>query len=218
MRAREIPKSYRNLTGNVISIRDGASRAFESGLEKDYLTLIDMDIFVARYQEQPVTIDYRSASGRKLTYTPDVLVVHRTDISVGPQETWLVEVKWREDIFKDWKKLKPKFKAARLFALKRGWRFKIITEKEIQTPQLFNAMFLKRYATLQSAPELEDKILGTALSMEDWTVNDLLNEITHDKWEKAKYIPYLWRLIFQRVIDTDLTEQLTMDTTIWAAR
>src|SRR5437868_5438583 len=98
MPSRKIPPSRRSLTGLVASQKSprlslvpspparpsqlGAGqpqpqtrmKGFESSLERDFFILLDFDLNVDRYEEQPVRIEYRDGDGRLRTYTPDVLV------------------------------------------------------------------------------------------------------------------------------------------------
>lgn len=215
MKARKVPKSYRNLTGNVTSIKSGQAIAFESGLESDFYALLDMDIYVTSFQDQPVKIEYIDAAGTKRHYTPDTLVVHRTDIDGGPQETWLCEVKYRNDLFEDWKKLKPKFKAARAFAKKRGWVFKVVTEVEIRTPALWNAKFLKVFKKYPFNDEMESRVQYEVQVQKLATVRKILEGISNEKWEQAKYTPYLWKRIGDRSIAADLDVKLSMNSPVW---
>ncbi|MDW7645230.1 MAG: TnsA endonuclease N-terminal domain-containing protein [Desulfuromonadales bacterium] len=130
MPVRKIPKNYRNITGRI-AVSDGSEpKGFESSLERDFLILLDFDITVVRFEEQPATISYNDQEGRARTYTPDVLAFYRTDIPFSRKRVpCLFEVKYREDLKKGWKEFRPKFKAAIRYAKKRGWKFKIITER-----------------------------------------------------------------------------------------
>lgn len=57
----------------------------------------------------------------------------------------LYEVKYREELRRDWAKLRPRFRAAHRFARGHGWKFRLITDYEIRTPLLWNAKFLLPY-------------------------------------------------------------------------
>lgn len=131
---RKIKASYTSLRGIVTGNKNETSNSFESSLERDYLLLLEFDHLVDEYVEQPVEIFFEN-NGSQRHYTPDVLVYYRNDIEVANQFTpLLVEIKYRKDLWEDWKNLKPKFSAAVKYASSKGWRFKILTEKEIRTP------------------------------------------------------------------------------------
>ncbi|HXE97278.1 MAG TPA: Tn7 transposase TnsA N-terminal domain-containing protein, partial [Dongiaceae bacterium] len=133
--ARRIPKNYRNVTGVVASTADTPSVGFESTLENDFYQLLRFDLYVRRFKEQPVKIQFTDSAGKARSYTPDVLVTFREDLRPAiNMKPWLCEVKYRDDLRENWQVYRPKFKAAIKYARKHGWRFRIITEKEVHTP------------------------------------------------------------------------------------
>jgi len=80
MPVRKIPKSYRSVTGLIVSKKNQRMSGFESSLERDSICLLEFDLNVDYYEEQPVTIDYIDREGKEHTYTPDVFVSYRRDI------------------------------------------------------------------------------------------------------------------------------------------
>ena len=105
MVARVIPMNYRNITGSVSLKQTKQSRtsiAFESSLERDFISLLDASDDVISIEEQPVTIRYTLPNEqRSRTYTPDTLFTHKSGSKV------LCEVKYRTDLFEHWTILKP---------------------------------------------------------------------------------------------------------------
>jgi TnsA endonuclease N terminal len=143
---RIISRNSRSLTGKVIDFRRQSAVAFESALERDLYVLLDFDAAVAQFEEQPVTIPYRDPAGVSRTYTPDVLVYYHVGLTdQQDRQPVLYEVKYRDDLRANWGDYKPKFKAARRYAREQGWAFRLITEREIRTPYLKNAKFLRAY-------------------------------------------------------------------------
>lgn len=55
----------------------------ESILEEDFLTLLEFDRTVDRYEVQPVTVQYTDAEGKPRHYTLDVLIHYRPAEEVG---------------------------------------------------------------------------------------------------------------------------------------
>ncbi len=135
MVARTIPKNYRNVTGRLASGKNQRLVGFESTLEKDFLLLLELDREVSGFEEQPVTIRYRDLDGRLRRYTPDVLVHFRASMTMPAlSETvpsLLCEVKYRDDLRQHWADYRPKFKVAWRYARQQGWRFRLITEREV---------------------------------------------------------------------------------------
>lgn len=137
MPIRKIPKNYRNITGIAPHNKAVGAAAYESSLERDFLTLLAFNQDVQRFEVQPLAIEWFDTAGKRHVYTPDVLVHYQCDVIV-------YEVKYRSDLRENWQQLKPKFQAALRFCKQNGWRFKLITEVEIHTDFLRNARFLLR--------------------------------------------------------------------------
>src|SRR3989454_591139 len=146
MPVRSIPQNSRSLTGKIIDSRRHTAVAFESALERDLYILLDFDPSVAHFEEQPVTIAYQDPVGVNRRYTPDVLV-HYIPALRGQWDprSVLYEIKYRDDLRTHWHEYRAKFKAARRYARSQGWVFQLITEREIRTPYLKNAKFLRQY-------------------------------------------------------------------------
>lgn len=214
MPIRKIPKNYRNVTGINIGIKAQGFAAFESTLERDFITLLEFSSNVSHYEVQPVVVCWTDHLGKPRKYTPDTLV-HFIDGS-----TMLYEVKYRTDIKLNWQELKPKFKAALQFCKTQNWRFKIITEKEIRTTYLSNAKFLLPY--IHQAPqyhyyEQHQSILIQKLDeLGHITPKQLLGYLSEDPWHQAQALPALWYLVGKGQIQTNLDEALTMDSVIWS--
>ena len=216
MPVRKIPRNYQNITGRIAKHDGSTSAAFESSLEKDFYTLIDFDLNVDRFEEQPVTIEYTDSSGKLRKYTPDVLVLFRKDIVPAcNMKPWLCEIKYSDDIIQNISNYEPKFKAAKAYAQKRGWQFKIMTEHEIRTPFLENVKFLRGYRKIPSVEENTKLILDALHEMRETDPETLLLAIYEDKWRRAELMPYLWKLLSNRQIGVDLKLKLTMKSRIW---
>jgi hypothetical protein len=189
---------------------------FESALERDFLLLLDFDRTVVRYEEQPVTIEYRDAAGKGHTYTPDVLVYYRQDARDDTRPL-LCEVKYRADLFANWQEIKPKVRAGRAYARARGWRFKIITECEVRTPYLDNARFLRQYRRIKASADDMRLLLNALSEMHEADPESVLATVHHDKIRRAELLPILWHLLAGGQIEADLTQPLTMRTRIRVA-
>ena len=205
MPVRKIPKNYRNITGMAAHSKSVGCAAYESSLERDFLSLLEFCPDVIRFEVQPVSIEWFDDSGKKHMYTPDVLVHYKP--SRQPVTTILYEVKYRSDLRKNWSVLQPKFKAARAFCRQKGWMFKLVTEVEIHTVYLQNVRFLLPYILDQKLKELK-----TA------TPRELVAAIFQDEWNQAKILPVLWYLVAVGEIGADLNLPLTMNSTLWRKR
>ncbi|MEE4379879.1 MAG: TnsA endonuclease N-terminal domain-containing protein [Candidatus Competibacteraceae bacterium] len=208
--------NYLSVTGRVPSQKMARLVAYESPLERDFYLMLEFDRGVDYYEEQPLAISYQHPTVGKRTYTPDVLVRYFKDKSLGgPRAPELFEIKPRDELRRNWTDFKPKFKAARRYARKKGWRFIIVTEREIRTPYLDNAKFLMRYIHDQPNYERENVLLEMMADLRESDPETLIAAIFSDRMNKARLIPSLWRLIGCRAIGVDLTRPLTMQSRIW---
>ena len=205
--------NYRNVTGVFPSLKSIGSGAFESTLERDFLTILDFDYEVNNFEVQPVKIEYMDEFAKKRTYTPDVLVQNRSNHSGDPKYT-LYEVKHRKDLKEKWAELRPKFKVALHFAKTKGWNFKIITDLEIRRPYLENIKFLRRYDIPIEDHRMETarQILG---NLREITPEILAVALAQDFSNRAETIFLVWQMLARGYIIADLTEPLSMNTPIW---
>lgn len=210
MVARAIPKSYRNVTGRLASAKNRNPIGFESTLEKDFFLLLEFDRRVESFEEQPVTISYRSPEGRLCRYTPDVLVRYQPVLVGDPRESpALCEIKYRGDLREHGAEYRPKFTAARRYARDRGWRFRVVTEREIRTPRLTNIRFLLRYRSIQVDDTDRDALLA-ALREHGATLPDaLLRQARLDPLRHTAALATLWHLVATDQIEVDLDRLLT---------
>ncbi|MGA9995652.1 MAG: TnsA endonuclease N-terminal domain-containing protein [Pyrinomonadaceae bacterium] len=219
MPVRKIPKSYRNVTGLTATEKSGEMAGYESRLEHECQKLLNFNTNVLKYEEQPVTIYFTGDDGKRHRYTPDILIHYRKDIA--PAKYWkplLAEVKWRTNLFKDWRNLKPKFLAARNYVRERGSEFVIITDKEIKIPYLTNATFLlmfRRFPVIESHSNL---LLQALDEFRETDPETLLQSISKDRDEISRLLPTLWQLVGNHAVGANLDSILTMRSRIWSIR
>lgn len=217
MPERKIPKNYRNVTGIAASDKAVGSAGFESTLERDLLQILEFDIYVDRLEVQPVQIHWADSNGKSRIYTPDVFVQYRRDIAPAKHMRHLLcEVKYREDLRKNWADLYPKFRAAIRYAKERDWRFKIFTENEIRSDYLGNAKFLLPFKQHPANEDYQRLLLDRLQEMREADPDSLTKAIFQDRWKRAELLPTLWHLIAIRRIGMDLGLPLTMATRIWS--
>jgi hypothetical protein len=213
MPVRKIKPSYMVVTGTVMSQKNAYSSDFEGSNEWQYLIILEFDWNneIESFEVQPLKILYgETKRGQQREYTPDILIYYRDG-----RPPHLIEVKSRKYILKNWKELKPKFRAAIHYAKLHGMRFKIISDKEIFTPFLDNARFLRSYKTLQPQKEDSDLLIHEINKTGQTTPNALLKNVTNDIWRQAALIPTLWYLIANRRIGVDINCKIHMESPIW---
>ncbi len=214
---RKIKTSQRSLRGKILSNKDNQVHDFESSLERDFIEMLEFDSNVDRYVEQPITIEYRE-NGVLKNYTPDFLVYYRRDIA--PANTYsplLCEIKYSQEIKRKGKELEIRFKSAEEFARNKGWRFRVLTEKEIRTEYLQNIKFLGYYKDPKYT-DINDfsLILSKISSLRVSTPTELILASTRCEDKKPELLFTLWHMIANGFIACDLTNKLTMKTEIWA--
>ena len=213
MPVRKIKPSYTVVTGSISSNNAENHSEFEGPLEWQFLILLEFDWNneIDRYETQPVKISYRDKqTNRQRSYTPDVLVHYRDN-----RPPCLFEVKPRYYLFKKWNELRPKLRAGIHYAATNNMCFKIITDKEIFTPFLDNARFLRSFKFLSQSDADIQLLMHAITQTGPTTPNSLLKSITNDIWRQAELIPSLWNLIANRQIGTDIHVKLHMESPIY---
>ncbi|MEO8761351.1 MAG: TnsA endonuclease N-terminal domain-containing protein [Bacteroidia bacterium] len=215
-KVRQIGPGQGSLRGQIHSVKNETSNDFESALERDYFSLLEFDSNVETYIEQPVEIKYEF-EGKTRHYTPDVLIYYSEnrggEIVRCPL---LVEVKYRDNIRKKWKEYKPKFRAGISYALEKGWKFKIITEREIRTSYLENVKFLLSYKSNEYI-DFNDKQLLMKWMTKLGKTNpaELTMAAAWDKNKQAELLYCLWHLVSTMNIGCDLHKPLNMKSELW---
>jgi TnsA endonuclease N terminal len=127
---RVIPRSRRSVTGYQ-TFRRQHSIQYESTLERDFIVRQEFDLAVAQVISQPCRIPFTTPSGRQSHYTPDFLVVFKTNSAPPSLQTkpLLIEVKPEADWRRHWREWLGKWKAARRYAESQGWRFRIMDDR-----------------------------------------------------------------------------------------
>lgn len=207
---RRIGTSRRCLTGRV-SLADGGAADFESSLERDWLLALDFDPSVQTIQIQPFSLQYEH-EGSMRRYTPDV---QADFVSAAGGETVVYEIKPWEELHANWLSYRPRFKAAVCYCRRRGWRFKIMTERQVRTALLENAKFLRRYRGLPEQDLFVQQLMYTMRALGKTTPQTLLAASYWTEEARMTALPMLWKLIATRRLATDLKKPLTMSAPIW---
>ena len=213
MPIRKIPIGNRAVTG--LHARSGAR--YESSLERDFFEMMVADPTVAKVEEQPVRISYTTEEGHRRRYTPDALVTFRPDIVTGAVAIPLLcEVKYRDEYRRKFSQLKERFKVARSYARAQGWRFRVVTDREIRTGRFANQRFLSGFSNRTPNAEQAQILLAELHAMGNATPALLLAARSPDPWAQAELLPMLWWLIAHGKILVDLSQPLSMSSKISA--
>lgn len=208
---RALRTSRRCLTGRI-ALFAGGSATFESSLERDWLIALDFDPSVVAIRVQPFSIYYDDGERRR-RYTPDILT--EVVLPNGKRATTVYEIKPLEDLRNEWHLYRVRFKAAVRHCRSKGWRFKIVTEREIRTPYVDNARFLRRYRAIHEQPQVAQQLFYTLRALGETTPQALLAAAYLTDEKRMGALPELWRLIAVREVRAILNEPLTMLSPIW---
>lgn len=213
---RKIGLGRRALAGLMPTAKGHLERLarFESSLERDFFVLLEFNGDVIRWDPQPIRLEVPE-TGRN--YVPDVLVSFvGPSGDIGQPERVLYEVKYRDELRRHWPVYRARFRAARRYARAQGWKFRIITEREIRGGGLlWNAKFLLPY--LYDEVEAAEWILltQTIKRLGTTTPSKVLDACAKDTWERARLLNALWHMVACRDVATDLRVRLTMNSAIW---
>lgn len=192
------------------------AQPFESTLERDLMYLLKFDSTVDRFVSQPVKIKYVDQANLDHSYTPDILIYHRKDTKEGRRKkNILAEVKYRDDLCKNFREYHPKFRAAMKYAKSKGWIFKVYTEENIRTPYLENAKFLTPYINYEIDQNILMEVMKRMTDLGESTPQALVASFFSDKWNQAGLLPVLWHLVARKHIGANLLLPLTMTSCIW---
>lgn len=215
MPVRKIKASYSSLTGTFISRKMNRAIAWESALERDLYYLLEFDPAVTAYEEQPIIFHEKGKS-----YTPDCLVTVSEDSEVFPSLAVgknIIEVKYRQDLFKQWKKLKPKFKMAIKAGRKENFKFKLLTDHEIKGTKLTNIKKIEHHMRHETDKENEIReMLKLEMgSLKLCSINELLSSCLKSRENQISAIPVVWRMIGEKSLGIDLNRNITFDSQVW---
>ena len=122
---RKIPPKRKSFSGYVPFPEFGRIVWYESLLEQAFLLALRHLVPLPGVLEQPMALRLRALGFKGKKYTPDFLV---WTSEIRPT---LIEVKYEEDLKKDWTTIKPKLMAARRYARWRGWGFRLVTDRHL---------------------------------------------------------------------------------------
>lgn len=196
--ARRIKSTTRSLSG-VFAFR-GEGVAFESLLERDFLSRMEFRRDVLAVVSQPVQLDFIARNGRTYTYTPDFLVYFHSSSGISPM---LVEVKPAENWRENWRDFLPKWKAAWRYAKEQGWRFHIYDESRIRGQSLKNIQYLERFKIADYSDVDLESLIRTVAFKGIASVEYLL--ALHFQGAAALGRSHVFHLIATRQLDCDIT-------------
>jgi hypothetical protein len=215
---RKIGYTYFSQSG-YFSFRGQKEIAFESRLEKDFLTSFAFSERVLDIEEQPFTLTYTNSDGKESVYTPDFMVTFRPEtMEVTPlSKPMIVEVKPREILKKDFCIFKERFRAMISYCQKNDMIFKIYDESRIHTPYFKNITQILRYRRYSYDPIERDTILNYVQAAGQATVGLIPEIFGGTDLDKAEIIGHVHHLLATKQLSADLTRPLNSHTEIWVS-
>ena len=215
MPVRDIKATYSSLTGKFASRKMKRFISWESALERDFYYLAEYDPSIVMIEEQPIV--FRSGTR---TYTPDALIELNAPSYIFPRLRIglnVVELKYREDLHKNWKKYEPKFKLAIRECNAKRWRFKILTDMEVRGTVLENVKMIEHHMRRESEKEneLRELLINELNKFGICDINSLLSACFRSKTNQLNAIPVLWRLIGEHSIGVNLNESIGRKSDVW---
>jgi len=223
-RIREISIKNSSLSGMINSSQINKVIQFESSLERDFIYLLEFDIYVDKYLEQPLEISYNDTLGNAKKYIPDFAISYHDD---RPNE--IVEIKYCNTLQERQEVLIPKFEAAEHFCKEHNSIFKVITEEYIRKDkviELENSKFLSRYRNhfnnLKAnnsllLPQNSDHLVlyNKMFELQKCTVKCLIDQCTTSFDKKAELLFLTWCLVATNFISIDFTKKISINSIIW---
>lgn len=215
MPVRKIGLCYRSVSGRVPMGEGRPTVLVESTLERDFALLCRFDPMIAGIEEQPVRIEYRDADGPARSYVPDFLVSYRD----GRRARRLVEVKYSTDPMLVAGQLEERFAAARAYARHQGWRFEVVTEREIRTPRLENITFLLPFRDRAVDADLHAQLLAILANGASISVQESADAVAQSLGlDRVQVLPSLWTMVAMRDVGVNLDMPLTMNSRLYLAK
>lgn len=203
MPVRKINKNYRSVTGIFFSKKNNRGIGFESTLERDLYLTLEFDNNVESYEEQPLQLKLKTASG-STTYTPDCLICFKDGSKLVCEVKYVSELIEKEEI------LKVKHEAVRLLLSKDNLNFRVVTEDDLRSDYLSNIKFIyKFHSPSKNFNEYENVVLNKLATVSPCTVASLISHLSKETHEQLQVLPIIWHLVFVQRIQVDMNIPIT---------
>jgi hypothetical protein len=136
-------------------------------------------------------------------------VVNDSFLKGSTAKPWLVEVKRQEWLAAQWNELRDRFRAAVAEASRRGWLFRILTDREIRTPYLRNVAFLQCARNIDADETFRSRIVSL-LRTEPSTLALILDDLATSDASRGIVLAQIWKMVLRTELATDLDIPLSM--------
>ena len=180
---------------------------FEGLRERDFLLLLSFDSTHASHRRAE-KIDYK-VNGRKRKYTPDFVVTYQ-QVDESSRRTELCEIKARSVLRKRWAEHRVGFRAAQAYCRERGWRFRLITEKDIPRVQLKNLHFVAQYRDVAASDAIATAIRSLVANEAELAAEEIVQRVAAQGHDALETTSQLWRLVARQELSIDFSAKLSM--------
>lgn len=210
---RKVPRSASATTGRAYSRTAGRSLGHQSALERDAYLASSFLPGLLSIEEQPCRIQSDEHS-----YRPDTCLRMEVHTPSGSElSDFLVEIKYLDDLQKNFEEYRPRIELGVEYAHAQGWKFKILTEVEIRGQDFPAVRFLRRYLGGQVADPVRAWVLGV-LPKGPRTLIELLEEGSKALGLTARgLIPQVWTLVAHQEVHLSSPPQLNLYTRLYQA-
>lgn len=168
---------------------------YQSLIELDFIYLLDFDVAVTSYAEQPLNLHYKDGSKQR-RYTPDFSFTRNG-------QTYLVECKHHE--FTQPEKNRLRWTATHRWCHDRGAVFAVVTEEMIRAGhRLENVKLLTDYARYAVDEGTKIAILRAATTAKSLTVAELMTAVSPLQPQDA--ITPILHMVYHRLLFIPLDE------------
>ena len=203
MPVRKVSNRGGNVAGQFPSLKMGRMIAYESLLERDFINLLDYELRVEWFEEQPLTIEYLH-EGQTLHYTPDFHL-----IEAGQH----VLIECKPERFVDRDDNPRKFAVAREWCAARRWEFRVVTDQQLRTGfRLQNIQRLTRYARMTVDMNLCRQIEICLRATSTPTLQALAQHL--DPVDPQRIIVHLLHMAYHHQLDLPLDTALLSECTL----
>ncbi len=206
VKRRIVRPNKRSYTGRHVS-HNAKEVRYESGLERDFLTLIRFRTDVLTVVEQPETFRFIDSAGRERRYTPDFKVTFTG-------KTVFYEVKYRAELRKNWNKYRDAVAFMRRHCPQIGAAFRIVTDLIIRTPRCENIRLISSHQRRQPDPAVKSAIKA-ALATGPLAIVDLCRLLCPTLDDRAGFYATLWSLIARLEIKINFNQPISMESQVW---
>ncbi|WP_431830629.1 Tn7 transposase TnsA N-terminal domain-containing protein [Caulobacter radicis] len=190
------PRAISAVRGKLRVPFNGPLCAFESALERDFLTLCRTELRVQAVHSKQLVIHFTdTATGSRRRYTPDFVVEVVTGEGSAP-ERFVVEVKASQDLWRTRRERRQAYAAAAVWSLSQpSTTFVIASDKLLGSAWVTNARLLSSHMEMPRDLVIEELILSIVRSSAEIKLSELVDEVARWGYHRHFILPVIYFLL-----------------------